>query len=40
MTRTHRSIVSVVLAGVLFGTAGPRARSAAGTTPQGMARCG
>lgn len=37
VTRTHRSIVSVVLAGVLFGTAGTAgALGPAGTTPQGM----
>ena len=36
MTRTHRSIASVVLAGVLFGTAGTAgALGPAGTTPQG-----
>jgi DME family drug/metabolite transporter len=37
MTRTHRSIASVVLAGVLFGTAGTAgALGPAGTTPQGV----
>ncbi|MCC6756234.1 MAG: EamA family transporter [Solirubrobacterales bacterium] len=37
MTRTHRSIASVVLAGVLFGTAGTAgALGPAGTTPQAV----